>query len=96
MRALSKFYDSPIKFGLLVFGLIFGLGSVAGIVLGILIIGTANCQPGDICDGPAMAAGAIWSVSFCGSFFLGGIIGLFSFVVLRRKTKSLPRVTPDI
>jgi len=85
-----------MKFGLIVFGLIFFIGSLSGFILGMLFMFTATCQPGDVCDGPAMAAGALWFTSFWGSAILGLLLGSFSAFVLNRKTKPLPKVAPSL
>ena len=92
MKSLSRIYDSPFKFGSVVFGLIFLLGSLLGLILGFLIL-LPGCQPqspSDPCDGPAMAAVAFWFIFFWGSLILGIVVGLFSAVVLICKRRRLP------
>ena len=94
MGLLSRLYSSPVKLGLVVCGSIFLFGTSIGIIVGLLIIGSAECVPGDVCDGPAMAASALWFVSFWGSLILGLIVGSFSAFVLSRKEKERPKVVP--
>ncbi len=81
----------PFAASLLTFFIIFIGGSVVGIILGILIMVMNPCKPisaSDPCDGSAMAAGAIWSLSFMASFILGIIVGVAMFVFLLMKIKS--------
>ena len=82
----------PFAASFITFLIIFIGGSLAGIILGILIMVRNPCEPtspSDPCDGSAMAAGMIWSLSFTASFILGIIGGIAMFVFLLVKIRSL-------
>ncbi len=81
----------PILFSIILSLVIFLGGSVAGIILGLVVMGRAmagqNCDPGDVCDGGAMVAGAIWTLSFWASAVLAIIAGISTYVVIKLKTR---------
>jgi hypothetical protein len=93
---VSKLYNSPLLFGLVVFGSIFVVGTIAGLILGLVVLHTATCPNylGDPCDAGPMVAVAFWSVSPVCSAVIGLISGIFCLFVLRRKSRSLPKVVP--
>jgi hypothetical protein len=75
----------PLTASLITFFIIFIGGSIAGIILGLLTMAMNPCEPtspSDPCDGSAMAAGMIWSLSFIVSFILGIIVSGSMFVGL--------------
>ncbi len=89
MKKLSL--ENPAIASLVTFFIIFIGGSFLGFILGLLIMWTNTCEPksqSDPCDGAAMAAGMIWSLSFMGSLILGIIVGLLKLSVLTRDTDS--------
>jgi hypothetical protein len=82
----------PLATSFITFLIIFIGGSVAGFIIGFLIMVMNPCKPtspSDPCDGSAMAAGMIWSLSFTASFILGIIGSIAMFVVLLMKIRSL-------
>ncbi len=75
----------PFTASLITFFVIFIGGSLAGIIFGLLIMAMNPCKPissSDPCDGAAMAAGMIWSLSFIVSFILGIVVSGSMFVFL--------------
>lgn len=82
----------PFATSFITFLIIFIGGSIVGFIFGFLIMIMNPCKPtspSDPCDGSAMAAAAIWSVSFTASFILGIIGSIAMFVVLLVKIRSL-------
>lgn len=90
----NSFYNSPAKAGVIVFGIALMLGSFVGFLLGFVIINKARCSPGDVCDGPAMAAVAISTFFFLASLVVGIILGIGVALILRRKARSILKVVP--
>jgi hypothetical protein len=85
--------EHPFVSGMVIFVLIFLGGSLAGIVLGMLVMASHPCEhvtPNDPCDGAAMAAGMIWSLSSSASFIFGLVIAVTTYFGLRiwKKRKS--------
>lgn len=69
-------------------GIVFVAMCALGVVLGILVM--ANDQPCESpCDGGAMAAGAIWVLSFRAAFALAVISGVVTFFLSKRKAREL-------
>lgn len=82
----------PFAASLIVFLAIFIGGTLAGIVLGVLIIGDCKpISPSDPCDGGAMAAMAIWYLAFMGSLILGILVGISTFIILLLKIRKKER-----
>jgi len=78
--------EHPFVSGIVIFALIFLIGSLAGIALGMIVMGSQPCEQtalNDPCDGGAMAAGMIWSLSFSTSFIFGLIIGTLTYIGLK-------------
>jgi hypothetical protein len=66
-------------------------GTLLGFIWGLSIMWRNPCEPispSDPCDGAAMAAGMIWSLTFAASIVLGGIVSLIVFGILQRIAKS--------
>ncbi len=78
----------PFAASLIVFFTVFIGGTIASIILGVLMIGDCKpISPSDPCDGGAMAAAAMWYVGFMGSLIMGVLIGISTFVILILKIK---------
>ena len=63
-------------------------GSLVGFIWGLLIMWRNPCErisASDPCDGPAMAAGALWIVSMMASILVGGIASVVIFTILERR-----------
>jgi TctA family transporter len=78
----------PAIFSFIIFLIIFIGGSIAGIIFGILMM--EECKPkslSDPCDGGAMAAVFIWTLSFMASLILGFVAGISTFLFLKFKSK---------
>lgn len=71
----------PSLTSLFVFVLIFIGGSISGFILGLWAMSGPCESP---CDGGAMAASFIWSLSFTASFILGVISAGVTWLVLRK------------
>lgn len=81
---------SPLAFSFILFLILLIGGSIAGIILGLIVIsgGCNSSDPHDICDGPAMAAGFIWTISLYSSLFLGFIVSILTYISLKLKTSQ--------
>jgi hypothetical protein len=78
----------PFAASLIVFLTIFIGGTIASIILGVLMIGDCKpTSPSDPCDGGAMAAAAIWYVGFMGSLIMSVLTSISTFVILILKIK---------
>ena len=84
MKNLALKYPSLTV--LLTFPIISIGGSLLGFISGLLIIWKNPCS--DPCDGAAMAAVMIWSLSFKASIVIGGIGSVLVFVILQRLVKQ--------
>jgi uncharacterized protein YneF (UPF0154 family) len=73
---------------------VFVISSVACIVTGWILavfIASRDCEPrspSDPCDGPAMAAGAIFMLSILVSFVAGIILGISSYIKYRHQERQ--------
>jgi hypothetical protein len=75
-------------FSFIVFLIIFVGGSIAGIIIGILMM--EECKPkspSDPCDGGAMAVVFIWTLSFMASLMLGFVADISTILFLKFKPK---------
>ncbi len=78
----------PFLTSVIAFSVIFLGGIIAGIILGLVAMGYSEpCQVNDVCDGGAMAAGAIWSLSFIASLVLAVIVSLLLYLFIKFKTR---------
>ncbi len=90
MKKKERILNNPFLFGFSIFLLIFLGGSLAGFILGMIVMVRNPCSrggPSDPCDGAAMAAGFIWILAFEASLVLGIMVGIVSSVVLKLKQK---------
>ena len=79
--------ENPFISGVIIFVIIFLIGSLAGIVLGMQVMTSQPCQPGtssDPCDGAAMAAGIILIMAFAASFIFGLMTAASTYIVLSK------------
>lgn len=75
------FLGRPGFTSFLVFLIVFFGGSLFGIILGLFAMSGPCESP---CDGGAMAAGFIWSLSFTASLILGMISGCITGIILKK------------
>lgn len=81
--------NHPFISSLIVFLIVLLGGSLVGIVFGLLMMG--ECKPvsaSDPCDAGALAAAAIWSVSFVASFILGIVASILTSVIIMFMSKG--------
>ncbi len=87
-------YRYPLAFSLINFVVVQIVGTLLGIVCGVLLI-NLECKPqgpNDPCDGPAMMMIIIGYVSIIVGFFAGLIVCIFTYVYFNSRSECEERI----